>query len=168
MAAQLKPAHMDSAEPDLARSNGEQGTARSFRGTFQGPLAAAWRRDAGKDALLRTLAGGRERLTIHQAAIQGGWSAVGAAPVTALESEAEAERGTPWPQPLVSHYARYFRDGNRTAYEGLVAARQQRLTRAVVMACLSQSRAQVRKPGGEPGSSVLGHGSRWHRVLRGP
>jgi hypothetical protein len=152
MAVQLKPARMDSAEPDPARSNGAQGTARSFRGTFQGPLAAAWRRDAGKDALLRALAGGRERLTIHQAAMQGGWSAVGAAPVAALESEAEAERGTPWPQPLVSHYARYFRDGNRTAYEGLVAARQQRLTRAVVMACLSQSRDQVRKPG----SSVLG------------
>ena len=50
-------------------------------------------------------------------------------------------RGTPWPQPLVSHYARYFRDGNRTAYEGLVAARQQRLTRAVVMALLPETRA---------------------------
>ena len=48
--------------------------------------------------------------------------------------QARQKRGTPWPQPLVSHYARYFRDGNRTAYEGLVASRQQRLTRAVVMA----------------------------------
>jgi hypothetical protein len=45
--------------------------------------------------------------------------------------------GVPWPQPLVSHYARYFRDGNRTAYEGLVASRQQRLTRAVVMAVVA-------------------------------
>ena len=159
MAAQLKPARMDSAEQDPPRSDGAPGTARSLRGTFQGPLAAAWRGDAGEDALLRTLAGGRERLTVHQAAMRGGWSAVGAAPVSALAGEAEAERGTPWPQPLLSHYARYFRDGNRTAYEGLVAARQQRLTRAVVMACLSDAQKQaqehVRKPGEEPVSSAL-------------
>ena len=165
MAAQLKPARMNSAEPDPSqpdpsrsnpsRSDEQQGTARSFRGTFEGPLAAAWRGDTGKDALLRILAGGRERLTIHQAAMQGGWSAVGAAPVAALASEAEADRGTPWPQPLLSHYARYFRDGNRTAYEGLVAARQQRLTRAVVMACLAQAQEPVRKPAGEPGTSAV-------------
>jgi hypothetical protein len=72
-----------------------------------------------------------------------------------LEQQAAAERGTPWPQPLVSHYARYFRDGNRTAYEGLVAARQQRLTRAVVMACLSQGNSPGGEPArlGEPGSA---------------
>lgn len=155
MAAQLKPERMDSAEPDAVRPHEAQGTARSLRGTFQGPLAAAWRGETGEDALLRTLAGGRERLTIHQAAMRDGWSAVGAAQVAALASEAEAERGMPWPQPLLSHYARYFRDGNRTAYEGLVAARQQRLSRAVVMACLSQAQEHVRKPGGEPGSSAL-------------
>ncbi|WP_125773319.1 heparinase II/III family protein [Antribacter gilvus] len=47
-------------------------------------------------------------------------------------AQAEAERGSPWPQPLTSHYARFFRDGDRTEYENLVAARQARLTRAVL------------------------------------
>jgi hypothetical protein len=46
------------------------------------------------------------------------------------------------------------------AYEGLVDARQQRLSRAVLMACLSQAREHVqedvRKPGGEPGSGAPG------------
>ncbi|MEE2524203.1 heparinase [Pseudarthrobacter sp. J75] len=56
-----------------------------------------------------------------------------------LAREADSSRSNPWPQPLVSHYARYFRDGNRTAYEDLVAARQQRLTRSVVLAALPAS-----------------------------
>ncbi|MFD2026797.1 hypothetical protein [Promicromonospora aerolata] len=49
---------------------------------------------------------------------------------------ADAERGTPWPQPLASHYARFFRDGDRTAYESRVAARHARLTRATLAALL--------------------------------
>ncbi|WP_423462536.1 hypothetical protein ACO229_19690 [Promicromonospora sp. MS192] len=49
---------------------------------------------------------------------------------------AAAERGTPWPQPLASQYARFFRDGDgdRTVYEAHVAARQARLTRATLAA----------------------------------
>lgn len=49
---------------------------------------------------------------------------------------ADAERGTPWPQTLASQYARFFRDGDRTAYESRVAARHERLTRAVLAALL--------------------------------
>jgi hypothetical protein len=49
---------------------------------------------------------------------------------------ADAERGTPWPQTLASQYARFFRDGDRTAYEGRVAARHARLTRATLAALL--------------------------------
>ncbi|MBT2533549.1 heparinase II/III family protein [Arthrobacter sp. ISL-48] len=127
---------MSAAQVNLASRE----SIRSPRGAFRGPLAAAWRGGTGKGALLLTLKGSRERLKVHLAAAQGGWPAAGAATLASLERGAEAERGTPWPQPLVSHYARYFRDGNRTAYEGLVASRQQRLTRAVVMACLSRRR----------------------------
>ncbi len=65
-----------------------------------------------------------------------------------LEQQAREEKGTPWPQPLVSHYARYFRDGNRTEYEGLVAARQQRLTRAVVMALVPDAEQGPERGGG--------------------
>ena len=49
---------------------------------------------------------------------------------------ADAERGTPWPQTLASQYARFFRDGDRTVYEGHVAARHARLTRATLAALL--------------------------------
>lgn len=49
-------------------------------------------------------------------------------------ARADAERGTPWPQPLASQYARFFRDGDRTVYEAQVAARQARLTRATLAA----------------------------------
>ena len=57
--------------------------------------------------------------------------AEGLAPTLAA---ADAERGEPWPQPLASHYARFFRDGDRTGYEDLVAARHARLTRATLAA----------------------------------
>ncbi|WP_180272018.1 heparinase II/III domain-containing protein [Actinomyces ruminis] len=38
----------------------------------------------------------------------------------------------PWPWPRPSDYARYFIDGDRTDYEDMVAARQRRLSRAVL------------------------------------
>jgi len=102
------------------------------------PLLSAWGAAASAPALKESLRGARSRLTIHPAS-DAEWQRAAASRLTSLRAQAEAETGTAWPQPLVSHYARYFRDGNRTAYEGLVASRQQRLTRAVVMA-LSESR----------------------------
>ncbi len=101
------------------------------------PLLSAWSSSAGAASLMDSLRGARDRLTIRPAS-DAGWQRAAARPLSELRAEAEAEKGAPWPQPLVSHYARYFRDGNRTAYEGLVASRQQRLTRAVVMAALSE------------------------------
>ena len=142
----IKAEHMPARVNAPSESSAAEEGFRSRRGTFRGPLAASWPGETGKDALLRTLSGSRNRLRVHQAATAGAWPAAGEASISSLEQQAAAERGTPWPQPLVSHYARYFRDGNRTAYEGLVAARQQRLTRAVVMACLSQGSS----PGGQP------------------
>lgn len=100
-----------------------------------GPLRALWGGKTSQDALEPVLAGSRDRLKVRPAG-DAAWQAVVPASVELLIDQASAERGTPWPQPLVSHYSRYFRDGNRTAYEGLVGARQQRLTRAVVMAAL--------------------------------
>ncbi|SDQ62736.1 Heparinase II/III-like protein [Pseudarthrobacter chlorophenolicus] len=100
------------------------------------PLAAAWGSEASAASLLHLLAGDAGRMDIP-AAGSAAWPAEGLHVPGPVARQAQEERGTPWPQPLVSHYARYFRDGNRTAYEGLVAARQQRLTRAVVMALAS-------------------------------
>lgn len=57
------------------------------------------------------------------------------APVLA---RAEQELGTPWPQPLASQFARFFRDGDRAEYERHVAARHERLTRATLAALRTQ------------------------------
>lgn len=101
------------------------------------PLLAEWSGKTDTPSLARFLRGARERLTVRPAS-DAGWQHLKLASLGQLATEAVEEKGTAWPQPLVSHYARYFRDGNRTAYEGLVARRQQRLTRAVVMAAVSQ------------------------------
>jgi hypothetical protein len=103
--------------------------------TCEAPLESAWGSKASGPELAELLAGARGRLRVRPAG-NGAWEKIPAAALAALSRQASEEKGTQWPQPLVSHYARYFRDGNRTAYEGLVAARQQRLTRAVVMALL--------------------------------
>lgn len=47
---------------------------------------------------------------------------------------ARADLGSPWPAPLASTAARVRRDGDRAVHEGLVLARQQRLSRAAVAA----------------------------------
>lgn len=106
------------------------------------PLASAWGTHAHPDELLRALDGGKARIPVRPAG-DPAWHSVAGTSLTALQHQAARERGTPWPQPLVSHYARYFRDGNRTAYEDLVAARQQRLTRAVVMALTATDRGEA-------------------------
>ena len=105
------------------------------------PLASAWGPAASAAELQVLLAGAAARISIPPAA-DAVWDSLCADSLGELWEQAAAERGTPWPQPLVSHYARYFRDGNRTAYETLVAGRQMRLTRAVVMALVPEH-AQV-------------------------
>src|SRR4051794_14827348 len=100
--------------------------------TASGPLGQLWGARASGEALEELLAGSRERLRIRPAG-EDAWRRVSHEKVADLSRVAAAERGTPWPQPLVSDYSRYFRDGNRTAYEGLIGARQARLSRAVVM-----------------------------------
>ncbi|MCT9870776.1 heparinase II/III-family protein [Paenarthrobacter aurescens] len=102
------------------------------------PLRSAWGTQAEASSLTDSLRGSRDRLTIRPAS-DAGWQLAALRPLSELRTQADTEKGSPWPQPLVSHYARYFRDGNRTAYEALVAGRQERLTRAVVMAAMSES-----------------------------
>lgn len=100
-----------------------------------GPLAGAWGTGASSAGLEDLLAGGLSGLRVRPQG-DAAWLGVSESASAGLAAQARSERGTAWPQPLVSHYARYFRDGNRTAYEGLVGERQQRLSRAVVMAVL--------------------------------
>ncbi|WP_327003242.1 heparinase II/III-family protein [Dactylosporangium sp. NBC_01737] len=55
------------------------------------------------------------------------WAGVPATPVD----------DTPWPQPLLSDYARYWRDGNRTAYEDPAARLRHRTAAAVLSAAVT-------------------------------
>lgn len=100
---------------------------------FAGPLAVAWR--LTPDVLADLLIGPYEGLAVRPARERQAWTDIAFGVLRPLADVAAAERGSPWPQPLASHYARYFRDGNRTQHEDAVRARQHRLTRAVVMAC---------------------------------
>jgi hypothetical protein len=98
--------------------------------TGSGPLLTAWGAGASWESLVHSLLPPDAALPAPPAAAGDG------DPLGAVRERAEAERGTPWPQPLASQYARYFRagDGNRTDYESQVFGRQDRLTRAVLMA----------------------------------
>ncbi|WP_323960134.1 heparinase [Arthrobacter sp. JZ12] len=107
-----------------------------------GPLTAAWQDGASLPSLRCNLDGARSRLqSFWKGLLKPGNTGPLRLPTAVIE-RAHAERGTPWPQPLVSHYARFFRDGNRTSYEGLIGERQRRLTRAVLLA-LQQPGDQV-------------------------
>ncbi|TMR96341.1 heparinase II/III domain-containing protein [Nonomuraea basaltis] len=103
-----------------------------------GPLLAAWKAAASQDSLIRTLLPPDAALPAP-AAGAAVWDRIPAETLAAVREQAEAELGTPWPQPLASQYARFFRDGNRTVYESNVFERQDRLTRAVLMAVVSRA-----------------------------
>ncbi|HEY8720350.1 heparinase II/III family protein [Pengzhenrongella sp.] len=99
---------------------------------FRGPLAARWGASALPDALED--ARGLGSSSVRPATDRAFWAGLDPSALGAIAGRARAELATPWPQPLASHYARYFRDGNRTDYEARVGARQERLTRAVLVA----------------------------------
>ncbi|WP_063780761.1 heparinase II/III domain-containing protein [Nonomuraea sp. SBT364] len=105
--------------------------------TATGPLLTAWGAPGAPGALGEKLA---HLLLPPDAALP---PVSPADPGAAVRDLARAERGTPWPQPLASQYARYFKDGDRTSYETSVFTRQDRLTRAVLMAVATGDGAWV-------------------------
>ncbi|GIH14966.1 heparinase II/III domain-containing protein [Rugosimonospora africana] len=107
----------------------------TIRDRFTGPLAGACPQ-FGEGRTAELLANPADCLPLPPAIDRRAWAA-DALPddtVRDLRGRAEAELATPWPVPLAHSYARYFRDGDRTGYEQIVFARQQRLTRAAVLA----------------------------------
>ncbi len=105
---------------------------------FAGPLAAAWPRLRDETAG-DLLASPARSLPIPPAIDRLTWAAehVHAQTIRDLRQRAEADLDTPWPVPLAHAYARYFRDGDRNGYERPVSDRQQRLSRAAVLAAVS-------------------------------
>nr|WP_240978411.1 heparinase II/III family protein [Planctomonas sp. JC2975] len=104
---------------------------------FRGPLYAEWGERMREPALLPTLAGARGRLGIPCSSDREAWSRVDPATSAAVTEVAEREAGGPWPNALASSFARFVRDGDRDEFQNAVFARQHRLTRAVVMAAVT-------------------------------
>lgn len=95
------------------------------------PLADVW----GDRLSTGTLAGSLTLgLPVPPSTDRAVWDHVHSPTLLALAERAETDRTQPWPVPLTSTYARFFRDGNRTAYEDTVRERQHRLSRAALMA----------------------------------
>lgn len=106
-------------------------------GHMPGPLLSTWAVPDAR-ALLGDVPLSRPPTALPIPTVgEPGWRRADRPTIEAIRAQAEAERAHPWPLPLASQYSRYFRDGDRRAYEDQVAARQQRLTRAVITAASS-------------------------------
>jgi hypothetical protein len=105
------------------------------------PLRAAWGEAASTEELARVLLPPATALPAPPAGAAAWDGLAHGETLATVRKQGEAERGTAWPQPLASRYARFFRDGDgdRTAYESAVFDRQDRLTRAVLMAAATRS-----------------------------
>ncbi|WP_285472261.1 heparinase II/III family protein [Actinoplanes sp. NBRC 101535] len=101
---------------------------------MHGPLSTAWL------ATGRTLAPPGASLPVPTAADRDVWdpSVVDPATLSRIRDRALASRGTPWAAPLGHLFARYFRDGDRAVYEQAIYDRQDRLTRAAIMAAVTR------------------------------
>lgn len=106
---------------------------------FAGPLASAWPQ-LGRARIARLLARPDECLPVPPAGDRRSWAPGRAdeATIRDLRERAEADLGAPWPTPLAHAYARYFRDGDRDAYEQVIWAREYRLSRAAVLAAVTR------------------------------
>lgn len=110
--------------------SGERSADGDRRGA-PGPLRAAWGAALAPDVLAGTLTLG---LPVRPAGDRSFWDGADTPTLAAVAARAEADLALPWPAPLASHYARFFRDGNRTEYEDRVRERQRRLSRAALTA----------------------------------
>lgn len=105
---------------------------------FAGPLALAWPR-LGRARTAELLAPPAHSLPVPPAGDRRSWGPGHSdeATIRDLRERAEPDLASAWPTPLAHGYARYFRDGDRDGYEQLVFARQQRLSRAAVLAAVT-------------------------------
>ena len=84
----------------------------------------------------------RERVPVPSIDRRAAWSDAGALGADIVR-RAAAGRGTPWPQPLLSAYARYWRDGVRTGFEQPAAGLRERTATAVVAAAITGGTAEL-------------------------
>ncbi|GAA1981601.1 heparinase II/III family protein [Isoptericola halotolerans] len=114
---------------------------------FIGPLAAALDPVAGTVTTAGLLRDPGDALPVAPANDRNAWDpsagVAHGATVEAVVSRAQADRGSPWPQPLASTAARVHHDGDRNTHEQLVFTRQHRLSRAVLAAATTLDDAWV-------------------------
>lgn len=79
-----------------------------------------------------------ERLRVRPSLDRAFWGGLDTATLAGVVDRAHADLGAPWPRPLASDFARFVRDGNRTAYEEQVWPLTERLTRATVTAAVER------------------------------
>ncbi|GAA2050749.1 heparinase II/III domain-containing protein [Leifsonia soli] len=127
--------------PDvLARVSAHTSPPDGVRATpFAGPLWQQWGDRMREPALrARFVRAGTEELRrrsgIPEAGDRSVWAAADPSTITTLRDAAEDDLRRPWADATATLFARFVRDGDRSQYERAVAARQQRLTRAVVLA----------------------------------
>ncbi|TWD82209.1 heparinase II/III-like protein [Kribbella amoyensis] len=85
----------------------------------------------------------RERAGIPDSRQRAAWQTRNQHVVIAILAEAAADREQPWPHTLLSDFARYWRDGVRTAYEGPAGGLRRRTTTAVLAAAVSGEQEYV-------------------------
>ena len=105
---------------------------------FRGPLATVFEQQTAPVSLDDLLCTPENSLPIAPASNRDVWNVEkGTAHSLTRRSilaVAQEERTTAWPQPLASHAARFYNDGNRDQWEGLAFQRQHRLSRAAIAA----------------------------------
>ncbi|TDB81892.1 heparinase [Micromonospora sp. KC721] len=102
----------------------------------RGLLARRWEL-LGADAREAALARGRKAIGLPPPGDRRAWSQVDEVTVHAIIERADRDRREPWPQLRLSDYARYWRDGNRTAYEEPAGELRRRTSVAVLAAALA-------------------------------
>ncbi|WBQ08352.1 heparinase II/III domain-containing protein [Kribbella sp. CA-293567] len=95
---------------------------------------------ADQEAAVRSA---RERAGVPDVRQRSFWESRDPVARAAILAEADADRGRPWPHTLVSDYARYWRDGVRTAYEGPAGELRRRTSAAVLAAALTGEQQHV-------------------------
>jgi hypothetical protein len=85
----------------------------------------------------------RSRVGVPELTRREVWGRRDPGAVRAILADAEGDRGQPWPRTLLSDYARYWRDGVRTAYENPAGEVRRRTSTAVLAAALTADQAYV-------------------------
>jgi hypothetical protein len=92
----------------------------------------------GAEERQRAVAAARDRVGVPDLQNREVWDHRDPAAAAAILNEAAADRAKPWPHTLLSEYARYWRDGVRTAYEDRAGEVRRRTRTAVLAAVLTQ------------------------------